>query len=112
MRKGAPHPTWASARGAIAGADQPERFHRNAWGRAAETSRHRFAHRLPWMDEEVIRVNRTLMQAGSAASLEGVALDPEIRAALEEAAPVFRPAWAQQDAANREWVQKVLPLVH
>ncbi len=64
-------------------------------------------------DEEMVRIKRRLGESEAAADLRGSGLQPELAAALERAAPIYRAQWwAEQGRANQSWVEAVTPLVN
>jgi hypothetical protein len=57
-------------------------------------------------------VNNSLAGAASAAELRSDALDPELRAVLSRAAPVYRSLWwPEHNRSNLAWTDAVLPLL-
>lgn len=76
-------------------------YYRNTWSK----------HDLLF-DEEMVRIKGRLVESEAAADLKGSGLPPELVAALESAAPIYRAQWwAEQDHANQAWVEAVTPLV-
>jgi len=64
-------------------------------------------------DEEMVRVKNRLVESEAAADLKRSELQPELVAALERAAPIYRARWwAEQDRANHSWIGAVTPLVN
>lgn len=64
-------------------------------------------------DEEMVRIKDRLVETEAAADLKRSELQPELVAALERAAPIYRARWwAEQGRANRLWVEAVTPLVN
>jgi hypothetical protein len=60
----------------------------------------------------MIDVKDRLAAAEGKPSLEGAGLDPALRTALEQAAPVYRARWwAEHDRANRAWIRSARPLL-
>jgi hypothetical protein len=57
-------------------------------------------------------VNNRLAGAGSAAELRPDGLDPELRAVLSRAAPVYRSRWwPEHNRSNLAWIDEVRPLL-
>jgi hypothetical protein len=82
-----------------------------AWSKAAQLYL-RFGNRDPLRDQELILINYELSDAGNSPSLKGRRLSPELAAALEEAAPVYRALWwPEHDLRNRAWIQSAAKLV-
>ena len=72
----------------------------------------RFGKLDPLADQELILVNYELSDAGNSPSLEGRMLPPELKSALETAAPVYRALWwEEQDRLNRQWIAAADKLV-
>jgi hypothetical protein len=66
----------------------------------------------PLWDRALIIANYELSDADNAPSLAGRRLPPEMIAALEEAAPVYRALWwSDQDRKNRQWIGLAARLV-
>jgi len=64
-------------------------------------------------DEEMVGIKGRLVESEAAADLKGSGLQPELAAALESAAPIYRAQWwAGQGRANQLWVEAVTPLVN
>jgi hypothetical protein len=64
-------------------------------------------------DEEMVRIKGRLVESEAAADLKGSGLQPELVAALESAAPIYRAQWwAEQRRANLSWIKAVTPLVN
>jgi hypothetical protein len=64
-------------------------------------------------DEEMVRIKGRLVESEAAADLKGSGLQPELVAALEGAAPIYRAQWWDgQRRANRSWVEAVTPLLN
>jgi hypothetical protein len=94
---------------AIAGATEAER---RAWEAAVEAYQRGLSTKDPIFDDEMISATRELASAGDAPMLEGRALDPELRAALEAAAPVYRKIWwPNHHKANRARSEEVTALL-
>jgi hypothetical protein len=66
----------------------------------------------PLRDRDLITANYELSDAGNTSSIEGRHLNPEMKAALKEAAPVYRAVWwNDQDQKNRKWIERAALLV-
>ena len=64
-------------------------------------------------DEEMVRIKGRLVESEATADLKGSGLQPELVAALERAAPIYRAQWwAEQDQANQAWVEAVTRLLN
>jgi hypothetical protein len=85
---------------------------RAAWEKAVEVYRNDYAKRDLLFDEGMLAIKTALRSANGRASLEGVAIDPALRATMEEAAPIYRRYfWPEHDAANRSWIENATRLV-
>ncbi|HST23444.1 MAG TPA: hypothetical protein VLR90_20195 [Blastocatellia bacterium] len=63
-------------------------------------------------DEKMVTIKARLVEMESAADLRKANLEPELIAALERAAVVYRAVWwPQHDKANRDWIAAVSPKV-
>jgi hypothetical protein len=86
---------------------------RERWERAVEWYRRRYPDRrfLTLLEhDELVRANRELARAGAATALAAGALPPELRATLEEAAPVYRrQRWPADEQAGRDFQQRLAP---
>jgi len=83
---------------------------RAAWTRALDAYRP-FAQRSLLFDEELVRIHAALSATADEASPPD-ALDFELRAALNAAAPVFRAhLWPARARANDEWIARTRPPV-
>lgn len=84
---------------------------RIAWDKALTYYR-QFGDRDPLRDRALITANYELSDAGNSSSIEGRQLTPEMKAALQEAAPVYRALWwNDQDQKNRQWIERASLLV-
>jgi hypothetical protein len=64
------------------------------------------------MNNTGVAVNNSLAGAGSDAELRPDGLDPELRAVLTKAAPVYRSRWwPEHDRSNLAWIDAVRPLL-
>jgi len=63
-------------------------------------------------DEKMVTIKARLVEMESSADLRKAGLEPELTAALERAAVVYRAVWwAQHDKDNRDWIAAVSPKV-
>ena len=91
---------------ALATLDEEER---EAWMRALDRYRP-VAQRSLLFDEEMVRLHVALASGGGSGALPGGLADPELGAALEAAAPVFREhVWPARARANDEWIERTRP---
>jgi hypothetical protein len=82
-----------------------------AWGKALGYYR-QFGGSDPLWDRRLIVANYELSDVGNASSLASRRLPSEMIAALDEAAPVYRALyWNEQDRQNRRWIELAAPLV-
>lgn len=82
------------------------------WERTVALYRASYSQRDLLRDEGMLAIKTALVNAEGKTSLEGVAIDPELRQALEEVAPVYRRYfWAAHDASNRAWIANVEDLL-
>lgn len=63
-------------------------------------------------DRDLIGINYELSDAGNTASLSGRKIPADLRAILEEVAPVYRALWwSADDRRNRDWIAAIAKLV-
>src|ERR1044071_7792955 len=63
-------------------------------------------------DEKMVTIKARLVEMESSADLRKASLEPELTAALERAAVVYRAVWrAQHDKDNRDWIAAVSPKI-
>jgi hypothetical protein len=63
-------------------------------------------------DDGMVAIASALRGAEGSNSLGGIAIDPELKAALERLMPIYQThGWWEHDRANREWITAVAPLV-
>lgn len=63
-------------------------------------------------DDDMIRLKALLFEAGSQPTLPRQEIEPGIAGALEAAAPAYRAGWwSGHDAANRAWIESMIPLL-
>ena len=85
---------------------------KSAWTSAVADYAKRWSSHDLLFDSEMARTKDRLEEMGDAESLQTSGLKPELVAALERAAPVYRARWwAEDDRANREWISGVAPMV-
>jgi hypothetical protein len=111
----APQPEF-EASGAVNGltADQQK-----AWSAAVNAYAKDWSSRDLLRNSEMTIINNRLAELENCADLSGkpgtacaAGLKPDLVAALDEAAPVYRAHWwPQQDIENRAWIEGVAPLV-
>lgn len=87
-----------------AGAPAMSAAQKAAWDRAVSYYK-QFGKLIPLESRQLADASYELSDAGNSASLAGRKLLPEMKRALEEAAPVYRALWwKQQDHLNRQWI--------
>ncbi len=85
---------------------------RAVWDKAVETYRQRYVNRDLLFDDGMVAIKETLRQVPNNALPPEIAGEPELRATLIAAAPVYRKYWwPEHDAANRAWIAAVEPLI-
>lgn len=63
-------------------------------------------------DEGMVAIARALRDAEGRTTLDGIAIDADLKVTLESMMPVYRAtAWNGHDRANRAWIDVVTPLV-
>jgi len=63
-------------------------------------------------DQGMVEIKYALRGAEGKASLDGVKIDPVLRATLERVMPIYQKHWwPEHDRGNREWIAAVQPLV-
>jgi hypothetical protein len=111
-----PHEANSGAPVSTAGLNADEQ---RAWSAAMDYYMGGFADRDLMFNGDMVLINNRLAEMESCADLSGRStmactsgLRPELIAALESAAPVYRARWwPQNDRANRDWITAVSPLV-
>jgi hypothetical protein len=94
---------------AVTGATEAER---QAWEAAVDVYKRGLSSQNVIFDREIISVSRELAIAGDGATLEGRGLQPELRAVLERAAPVYRKVWwPHHQAASRKRIDEITALL-
>ena len=84
---------------------------RITWSKALVYYR-QFGNGDPLRDRALITANYELSDAGNSSSVDGRRLTREMRISLEEAAPVYRALWwDDQDRRNRQWIERASLLV-
>lgn len=82
---------------------------RKQWIAAVSAYRIRFGTRVPWIDEELIRVNDALSSSSDAPSQT---VGPDVTAILTAVAPIYRQRfWPADERANRFWINVARTLV-
>ena len=96
-----------------AGFGQLSAEQRIAWSNALDYYEKFVAKRDILFDSSLVDVNDRLVLLEAASHVGGSpGLDTGIAAALERAAPTYRALWwPRHDAANRRWIEAVVPLV-
>ncbi|HJQ30701.1 MAG TPA: hypothetical protein VJ866_00900 [Pyrinomonadaceae bacterium] len=83
------------------------------WTSVLDYYRNTWAKRDLLFDDEMVRIKGRLAESEAAADLKGSGLQPELAAALESAAPIYRAQWwAEQSRLNQSWIEAVTPLVN
>ncbi len=63
-------------------------------------------------DEGMVAIKSALRAAEGKASLEGIAIDADLRATLERMMPIYQKHWwPAHDTSNRAWIAAVQPLL-
>jgi hypothetical protein len=63
-------------------------------------------------DDGMVAIASALRAAEGKNNLDGIAIDPPLKATLERLMPIYRAhGWPEHDRANREWITAVVPLV-
>ena len=71
-----------------------------------------FAARDLLMDDGLVEIKKALRDAEDKASLDGIAIDGNLKATLEGLMPIYRKHWwPEHDRANRAWIAAVQPLL-
>jgi hypothetical protein len=101
----------AAGRGLTAPADlRPAE--RVAWDSGVAFYRDHYSNRSLYMDPGMSAINNTLSRFPSDSGIENADLDQELKRVLTSLAPIYRAHWwAAHDAANRAWIESVLPHV-
>lgn len=85
---------------------------RTAWNEALAYYSRFIVKRPLLFDDELIQSKDRLEDAEASSDLTGVNISADLKAALLEAAPIYRRHWwARHDAGNREWIAQLEPLV-
>ena len=80
--------------------------------RDAVSAYHRLIARQDLMDPAGQAMNNRLAEAGSVADLPSDGLDPEVRAVLSRAAPVYRSHWwPEHNRSDLAWIDAIRPLL-
>jgi hypothetical protein len=75
---------------------------RRAWTESVAASATGYSRRSLVFDEALATVTRALSEADDRPTLEGVAIEPAARTALERAAPIYRKVWWRAHRASNE----------
>jgi hypothetical protein len=82
------------------------------WDAALDYYTRALAERDILFDSALVVVNVALSHATGTESLGAAGLDADLTRALERAAPAYRDVWwTRHDAANRQWIAAVRPLL-
>jgi len=82
-----------------------------AWQKAVDYYRREVVTR-DWLTDEAARINNRLASLDDAASVRDSGLAPDLIAALDAAAPIYKIQWwPKHDQANRAWIDAASPLV-
>ena len=102
-----------SALSDTAGFGTLSRAQQDAWNRALVYYGRAVASRDILFDSSLVDVNDRLAEVETATTVGGAAnLDPEIAAALDRAAPVYRALWwPRHDASNRRWTARAVAVL-
>lgn len=85
---------------------------RSAWTQALAAYEHFVATRDLLFDSGMVLMKDRLAEMADTESAEATGFTPNVVTALRLAAPVYRAHWwPADDRANREWIQKVSPMV-
>jgi hypothetical protein len=105
-RKGQAEESLRDAPGPVMSADQ-----KAVWDRAVRFYLP-YGKRDALKDDELVKVNYELSDAGNSPNLKGRQISPELMATLEQAAPVYRALWwSGHDRRNRAWIAEAAKLV-
>ena len=62
--------------------------------------------------DEMVAIKQALRGAENKTTLDGIAIDAELKATLERVMPVYRKTgWPEQDRVNRAWIAALQPLL-
>ena len=71
-----------------------------------------YANRDVLRDDGMVAIASALRAAEGKNNLDGIAIEPALKATLERLMPIYRAhGWTEHDRANREWITGVVPLV-
>jgi hypothetical protein len=85
---------------------------RTTWNEALSYYSQSVVKRDLLFDDELIQTKDQLEDAETSADLANVKIPAKLKAALLEAAPVYRKHWwARHDLENREWIDHLVPLI-
>jgi hypothetical protein len=81
------------------------------WGAGVEFYKP-YAQRDVLLDEGMVAIKNALSGAEAKDSLDGIAIDPALKAMLERLMPVYQKHWwPQHDRGNREWIAAIQPML-
>ena len=85
---------------------------RQEWAEAVDYYKSQYGRRSLLFDEELVRIKQALIIAGSNDDLRDARLEPEHRAMLEAAAPIYRKHWwIDHNTANQQFIDALQPLL-
>jgi hypothetical protein len=83
----------------------------SAWESAVSYYRDKIA-KLDLLSGEAVEINSRLAELPDSSTPKGPGLDPDLIAALTEAAPIYRSRWwPDHDRANRAWIVAMTPRI-
>jgi hypothetical protein len=92
-------------------ADTPPPSASPAWQQAVDYYRREVV-KHDWLTDEAARINNRLANLDDAASPRDSGLAPDLIAALDAAAPIYKAQWwPKHDRANHAWIDAVSPLI-
>jgi hypothetical protein len=109
-------PEVVASLGDTAGLGERSAEERRAWEASIAHYERALAERDLTFDSAAVGIKDRLAEIAdgseSRAALAAAGLDPELRAVLEDAAPLYRALWwPRHDAANRAWIESMRPLL-
>jgi hypothetical protein len=104
------HILWAQGQHAVPPADMTE-AERSVWSDGVAFYAP-YAKRDLLFDGELLKIKAALRTVEANASLDGVAIDPDVKTTLERLMPIYRKHWwPAHDRTNREWIAAARTLV-
>jgi hypothetical protein len=92
-------------------ADTPPASTSADWQKAVDYYRREVVKR-DWLSDEAAQINNRLSSLDDTASLRDSGLAPDLIAALDAAAPIYKSQWwSKHDQGNRAWIDAVTPLI-